>query len=103
MVADKVDVESKKSNETESWIWTSDGKNTYSIKKSNKNTKGTIIRLYIKKDSNEFLDSLRLNSIITKYSNYIPFPIYLKDEDNKKEKQEKLMRENLYGLKIKKI
>ena len=47
--------------------------------------------LNIKKDADEFLDSFRLRSIITKYSNYIPFPIFLKDLDDK-EKEEKLMK-----------
>ena len=50
--------------------------------------------LDIKKDSEEFLDSYRLKSIITKYSNYIPFPIYLEDLDNKEEKKEKKEKVN---------
>jgi len=90
MVADKVIVHSKKAGEKDSWMWTSDGKNSYSIEKSDKNTKGTIVNLYIKKDAEEFLDSFRLSSIITKYSNYIPFPIFLYDENDKKEKKEKI-------------
>ena len=43
----------------------------------------------LKKDADEFLDIHKLRSIITKYSNYIPFPIYLKDLDSN-EKEEKI-------------
>ena len=54
MVADKVEVSTKKAGENKSWSWISDGKNKYSIKKSNKTSKGTIIKLFMKKDSKEF-------------------------------------------------
>ena len=90
MVAEKVSVNSKKAGQSDSWIWTSDGKSDYSIKKSDKNKKGTIINLHIKKDAEEFLDEFKLSSIITKYSNYIPFPIFINDEDNKKNENKKI-------------
>ncbi|PPR53468.1 MAG: hypothetical protein CFH16_00981, partial [Alphaproteobacteria bacterium MarineAlpha5_Bin6] len=63
--------------------------------------RGTLITLHINKDSDEFLDSFRLRSIITKYSNYIPFPIFLKDLD-KKEKEEKINEGDPLWLKDKK-
>ncbi len=47
------------------------------------------------------MDSFRLRSIITKYSNYIPFPIYLKDLDDK-EKEEKINEGSPLWLKDKK-
>mgnify|MGYP003314505822 CR=1 FL=1 len=49
--------------------------------------KSFLNELLIKNDADEFLDSFRLRSIITKYSNYIPFPIILDDLDNSKEKE----------------
>jgi len=57
---------------------------------------------YSKKDADEFLDSFRLRSIITKYSNYIPFPIILDDLDNTKEKEEKINEGDPLWLKDKK-
>ena len=101
MVAENVEVLSKYAEENEAYIWSSKGKNNYTIGKSKKKTRGTNITLNIKKDSEEFLDSLRLRSIITKYSNYIPFPIHLKDLDSK-EKEEKINEGEPLWLKNKK-
>ena len=89
MVSDKVDVLSRDAANNEINLWSSNGKESYSIESSEKEKRGTCITLNIKKDADEFLDSFRLRSIITKYSNYIPFPIYLNDLDDK-EKEEKI-------------
>ena len=101
MVADSVKVLSKSAKLEESFLWSSKGKNNYVVESFNKKNRGTTVTLNIKKDSDEFLDSFRLRSIITKYSNYIPFPIYLKDLDNK-EKEEKINEGNPLWLKDKK-
>ena len=101
MVADSVKVLSKSAELEESFLWSSKGKDNYIVETFSKENRGTIITLNIKKDSDEFLDSFRLRSIITKYSNYIPFPIYLKDLDNK-EKEEKINEGNPLWLKDKK-
>ena len=101
MVAESVKVHSKNAESKEGFIWTSEGKNNYSIETSAKKSRGTLITLNVKKDSDEFLDSFRLKSIITKYSNYIPFPIYLKDLDNK-DKEEKTNEGDPLWLKDKK-
>jgi len=101
MVADSVKVLSKSAELEESFLWSSKGKDNYTVESFSKENRGTIITLNIKKDSDEFLDSFRLRSIITKYSNYIPFPIYLKDLDNK-EKEEKINEGNPLWLKDKK-
>ncbi len=101
MVAENVKVLSKDAKKTETNIWSSDGKENYTIEKSTKVNRGTSITLSIKKDANEFLDAFRLRSIITKYSNYIPFPIYLKDLDSK-EKEEKINEGSPLWLKDKK-
>ena len=101
MVAENVKVHSKNVDSKEGFLWTSNGKDNYTIEALPKNTRGTIITLDIKKDSDEFLDTFRLKSIITKNSNYIPFPIYLKDLD-KKEEEEKANEGNPLWLKDKK-
>ena len=101
MVAETVDVLSKSAENKETNLWSSNGKDGYSIENQNKKDRGTIISLKIKKDADEFLDSIRLRSIITKYSNYIPFPIYLKDLDSK-DKDEKVNEGEPLWLKDKK-
>ncbi len=101
MVSDNVDVVSRDAENDEINLWTSNGKENYSIEKAKKEKRGTCITLNIKKDADEFLDSFRLRSIITKYSNYIPFPIFLKDLDDK-EKEEKVNEGSPLWLKDKK-
>ena len=101
MVAEKVDVLSKDAESNDSNLWSSNGKENYSIEKSHKEKRGTCITLNLKKNADDFLDSFRLKSIITKYSNYIPFPIYLKDLDSK-EKEEKVNEGSPLWLKDKK-
>ena len=101
MVADTVAVHSKNVENDSSHLWISNGKDNYTIEELKKEYRGTKISLNIKKDSEEFLDSMRLRSIISKYSNYIPFPIYLKDLDTK-DKEEKINEGNPLWLKDKK-
>jgi len=101
MVADTVAVHSKNVEDDTSHLWISNGKDNYTIEELKKEDRGTKISLNIKKDSEEFLDSMRLRSIISKYSNYIPFPIYLKDLDTK-DKEEKINEGNPLWLKDKK-
>ena len=101
MVAETVEVLSKSAENKESNLWSSNGKDSYSIESQNKEDRGTVISLKLKKDADEFLDSTRLRSIITKYSNYIPFPIYLKDLDSK-DKEEKVNEGEPLWLKDKK-
>ncbi len=93
MVADEVQVSSKNAQLENSHLWISNGKNNYSIEENEKKLRGTVITLKIKKDADEFLDSFKLQSIITKYSNYIPFPIFLKDLDNNENKKEEKVNE----------
>ena len=102
MVSDIVEVSSKSAEDDKSYLWKSNGKENYTIEEIKNKKRGTIIKLSIKKDAEEFLDSFRLRSIITKYSNYIPFPILLDDLDNAKEKEEKINEGDPLWLKEKK-
>ena len=102
MVSDTVEVTSKSAEDEESYLWKSNGKENYTIEEIENKKRGTIIKLNIKKDAEEFLDAFRLRSIITKYSNYIPFPILLDDLDNTKEKEEKINEGDPLWLKDKK-
>jgi molecular chaperone HtpG len=85
MVADKIEVLSRKALDDEAWLWSSEAGADYSIKKSTKPTQGTAITLHLKADESEFLDSWRCEQIIKKYSNHIPFPIYIEKSETDKE------------------
>jgi len=80
MVASKVTVDSLSIDSDESYIWSSTGIDGYTIDKSNKETIGTTITLYLKEntdslDTEEYLDEDKIMSIIKKYSDYIRYPI----------------------------
>ena len=89
MVSDQVVVRSKKYNSQEGFLWTSDGKGTFSIEKTNYNNDGTEIVLSIKKNESEFLSKYRIEEIIKKYSDFVPFPIFVSSEEDDKEKKDK--------------
>ena len=88
MVSDQVVVRSKKYDYQDGFLWTSDGKGTFSIENTNYNTNGTEITLSIKKEENEFLTKHRIEEIIKKYSDFVPFPIFVSLEEDKKEKKD---------------
>ncbi len=80
MVADKIEVLTKRANETRAFKWISSGNGGYEIVESQKNNYGTEITLFVKEDENEFLSDHKIESIIKKYSNHVPFPIFLEKE-----------------------
>ena len=89
MVSDKVVVESKSYKEEDSYIWESTGVDGYTISKGKKETTGTKITLYLKKDTedynySDFLTEYKIRSIIKKYSDYISYPIKMMVENTRK-------------------
>ena len=88
MVSKQVVVKSKKFNTEQGYIWMSDGKGSYSIEKTEVASHGTEITLSIKKDENEYLDNFRIEEIVKKYSDFVPIPIYVTGDEDKKEKEE---------------
>ncbi len=93
MVADKIEVLTKKAGEDKAYLWISEGKGEYEIKEAQKDTHGTEIKLHLKEGEEEFLESYRIEAIVKKYSNHIPFPIYLEEEVEKEGKKEKQTRQ----------
>ena len=91
MVADKVDVSTKKAGEDEAWLWTSDGQSGYEISKEVRKEPGTTITLYLNEEGKEFASRWRVENLVKKYSDHIDFPIFLTyDEiDHDKDGEEK--------------
>ena len=92
MVADSVEVLSKKAGEEDAWKWTSDGKTGFDLEKTIKEDAGTSVKLNLKKDAKEFLEETRLQFIVRKYSDHISFPVKLIEID-KKDAEEKILNE----------
>ena len=81
MVAEHIDVISKKAGEDQAYKWSSRGDGEFEISKIIKDRPGTNIYIKIKDEDAEYLDNYRIKSIIEKYSNHIPYEIYLKYQD----------------------
>ena len=92
MVADSVEVVSKKAGEEQAWKWSSDGKTGFDLEKTDKETAGTSITLKLKKDAKEFLEETRLQFVVRKYSDHISYPVKLLEID-KKDAEEKTLNE----------
>ena len=77
MVADRVDVVSKKAGNKEAWKWTSDGQSGFEIVKDVKKDNGTVITLYLNEEGKEFASRWQIENLVKKYSDHIDFPIFL--------------------------
>ncbi|MDD3165645.1 MAG: molecular chaperone HtpG [Oscillospiraceae bacterium] len=80
MIAEAVTVISKKYGSEEAWMWQSAGADGYTMTPCEKETVGTDVIMCLKKDTDdekyaEYLQTYRLQQLITKYSNYIRYPI----------------------------
>lgn len=85
MVASKIIVTTKKAGETQGYAWISDGSGEFEIEKCEKEGQGSEIKLYLKDDEKEFTSRWRIEEIIKKYSDHIPFPIFLHYTETKSE------------------
>jgi len=82
MVADKVDVISKKAGEDQAYKWSSDGTGSFELNPCVKDEHGTVIYIKLKEEEvSEFLSKSRIETIVKKYSNHIPFPIFINYEE----------------------
>ena len=88
MVADKVEVLSKKAGTDKSWKWISDGKSSYNIEKGEKTNSGTELILHLKKDAKEFLEGTRIQFVVRKYSDHISYPVKMLEVSKKDAKEE---------------
>ena len=84
MVADRVEVLSRKAGEEEGWRWTSDGKGEFIIEPEPNLKRGTRITLHIREGDEEFLEPHRIRQVVKRYSDHIALPIVLAD-GNKEE------------------
>ena len=81
MVADKVEVTSKKAGQKQAHRWVSDGKSGYEIFSDKSEDIGTTIILHLNDEGKEFASRWKIQSTVKKYSDHIDFPIFLTYED----------------------
>lgn len=77
MVADRVEVVSRKAGEEAAWKWSSDGKSGFDIEPAERAVVGTTITIFFNEEGKEYANSYKLREIVKKYSNHIAFPIFL--------------------------
>jgi len=79
MVADRVEVLSRKAGDREGWRWTSDGKGTFTVEPAPDVPRGVRIALHLREGDEEYLEPHRLREIVKTYSDHIALPIVLAD------------------------
>lgn len=93
IIADKVTVTSRKAGEkAEDGVrWISSGEGDYTLEKVSLPKRGTEVTLHVKEDEDEFVNDWKLQSIISKYSDHICWPILMEktveETDDKKKKK----------------
>jgi molecular chaperone HtpG len=97
IIADKVTLITRRAGLTpEHGIrWESSGEGDYTLETVTKPTRGTEIILSLRKDEDEFLNGMRIRTIIRKYSDHITLPIVMKKEEwSQEEKKNKISDED---------
>jgi molecular chaperone HtpG len=95
MVADKIEVVSRRAGEEKAWRWTSDGKTGFEIEPAERAVAGTTILLHLNEEGKQYASGWRLQQVVKKYSNHIAFPIFLtydKSEWNEEAKKSETKR-----------
>lgn len=77
MVANKVEVITRRAGEEQAYKWVSDGIEGYEITEAARDKSGTDIKLYLKDDAKDYTDTIYLRHIIRTYSDHINYPIVL--------------------------
>jgi molecular chaperone HtpG len=99
MVADEISVTSRsyRPNDT-AWTWSTTGSDDYTLTPAEKSDRGTVITLHLKEDASEFSKDWKLEQIIHKHSDYVAFPIYVKDNATAVNKQTAIWRQTVSSV-----
>ncbi|NUB11173.1 molecular chaperone HtpG [Azospirillum sp. Vi22] len=84
MVADRVEVLTRKAGDTQGWRWLSDGKGEFTISDVADLPRGTQIKLHLREGDDEYLEEHRLSGIVRKYSDHIAIPILFGEGEDAK-------------------
>jgi molecular chaperone HtpG len=85
MVADRVEVTSRKAGIDHAFTWASEGAGQFTLAPAMREHPGTDVVLYLKDDATEYLDPARLETVIRKWADHITLPITV-TRDGKDEK-----------------
>ncbi|MDR3248717.1 MAG: molecular chaperone HtpG [Treponema sp.] len=82
MVADQIEVTSRKAGEDKAFVWSSNGKDGYDIGPGSRDSQGTTVLLRLNEEGLEYTNRWSIEDIIKRYSNHVAFPIYLSYDEN---------------------
>ncbi len=82
MVADRVEVVSRRAGEEHAWRWASEGLGEFTVGEAERDGRGTTVTLHIRADEDSFLESGTLRGIVKTYSDHIALPIVLVESGN---------------------
>jgi molecular chaperone HtpG len=83
MVADRVDVISRRAGSAEAWLWSSDGKGTFSVAPAMLDeapARGTRVILHLMEDAKTYTERFKLERIVKEQSGHVPVPIAIVDK-----------------------
>ena len=85
MVADRIEVTSRRAGSSEAWVWTSSGGAGFEVapaseEQAKRVPRGTEVRLHLKEDAKRYLEPFELERLVRTYSDHILFPIELVDD-----------------------
>ncbi|MFZ9659297.1 MAG: molecular chaperone HtpG [Arcobacteraceae bacterium] len=90
MVADRVDVISKKAGDETAFKWSSDGEGSYELAPCVKDENGTVIYIKLKDDEvSDYTSRYKIDEIVKKYSNHIAYPIFMNYTEETEDKDTK--------------
>jgi len=82
MVADHVTVTSRKAGEEKGYVWRSDGEGEYTVEPAKGDVpRGTRIELHLREEEDIYLDRFRIEHVVQTYSDHIPYPIEMQEEE----------------------
>jgi molecular chaperone HtpG len=77
MIADRVELKTRRAGETTATCWESTGDGSYTIEECSRDARGTEIVLHLKEEMKEYLDEWKIRSIVKKYSDYVQYPVVM--------------------------
>ena len=75
MVAEKVEVTSRRAGSEEAWTWASDGHGSFTIAPATRASAGTDVVLRLKPDAEEYLDAYRVETVVRKWADHVTIPV----------------------------
>jgi len=75
MVADRVEVVSRRAGSEEAWRWSSDGRGSFTIAPAERAAAGSDVTLHLKSDAQEYLDAFRIETVVRKWADNVTIPV----------------------------